>query len=501
MIPLSKSKYTRAVQCPKMLWMDFYKKEVGVNKASESILKTGNEVGDLAMSYFGDFTEVPYSTDKKAMCEETARLMQAGTPVIAEASFLYEDCFCSVDILRKVEGGYELIEVKSSTECKPIYLEDMAYQYYVLTHCNVPVVSVWNMHINNQYERHGELDIKELFALEDHTEDSLKRQEAIAEKIAELKVYLTQKEEPEQEIGLYCDDPYECSYKEYCREKCGVVEPSVFSVAGLEAKKMYALFNDGIRTFSDIVRMQDSLPKGKRLSASQMFQVESEYNAVSTQINKPEVKRFLDTLTYPLYHLDFETFGQAIPEYDRVKPYSMIPFQYSLHVQQAPCAEPEHYEFLGKEGTDPRRALAEQLCKDIPKDVCILAYHKSTEIGIVKNLAKLFPDLSGHLLNISRHILDLGDPFRKRSYYCNEMSGSWSIKNVLPALCPNDPELDYHALEGIHNGGEAMDAFPALREKSPEEAEVIRKQLLAYCRLDTLAMVKVLEKLYQAIEE
>ncbi|MCR5291899.1 MAG: DUF2779 domain-containing protein, partial [Eubacterium sp.] len=128
------------------------------------------------------------------------------------------------------------------------------------------------------------------------------------------------------------------------------------------------------------------------------------------------------------------------------------------------------------------------------------AYNMSFEKGVIKNLADTFPDLHDHLMCIHDNIKDLEVPFSKRYYYTRAMQGKSTIKMVLPAVCPGDPELDYHSLDGIHNGGEAMYAYPAMKEKTPEEIEVIRKQLLAYCRLDTLAMVKVLEKLYKAVE-
>ena len=155
----------------------------------------------------------------------------------------------------------------------------------------------------------------------------------------------------------------------------------------------------------------------------------------------------------------------------------------------------EHLEFLAKEGTDPRRAIAESLCKDFPKDVCVLAYNMSFERGVLARLAAVFPDLSDHLLAIRENIHDLMIPFQKQYYYTKAMQGSYSIKYVLPALYPDDPELDYHSLEGIHHGGEASAAFAGLAEKSSEEIPTIRENLLKYCGLDTYAMVKVLGKL------
>jgi hypothetical protein len=155
---------------------------------------------------------------------------------------------------------------------------------------------------------------------------------------------------------------------------------------------------------------------------------------------------------------------------------------------------------LGVSGEDPRRALAEQLCKDIPKNVCVTAYNKSFECTRIKELAQAFPDLSDHLLNIRDHIVDLWDPFKAGHYYVPAMGGSTSIKYVLPALWPGEPSLDYHNLdERCQNGGNAMTIFPQIKDMEPAEQAATRKALLAYCCLDTYAMVKVWERLKEQV--
>ena len=488
---LSKTKYCRGIQCPKMLWMDINKPEVAQDTGKEAILRNGTAVGEFARGYFGEFVEVESTWDKKKMCEDTERLMKEGHESIAEASFEYEGCFCSVDILHRVGDDIDIVEVKSSTEVHEIYLYDMAYQYYVLTHCGIRVSHVYNLHINNEYVRQGELEIKELFALEDCTRSILPYLHGIDENICSFKKYQEMTDEPDTDIDIYCDKPYECVYKQYCFDKKGIPGESVFNIHRLAVAKKYDLYHNGIISYPDIIQ------KKPLLNEKQWRQVEVSYNNELPKIEKASIKAFLDKLSYPLYHLDFETFQQAIPEYDGIRPYMQIPFQYSLHVQHTPQGEPEHFEFLAKEGTDPRRALAESLVRDIPENVCSMAYNMTFEKTVIRNLAELFPDLKEHLMNIHDNMKDLMVPFRDQSYYCKEMKGSYSIKWVLPALCGDDPELDYHALEGIHNGSEAMDAFAVLAEKTPEEISRIRRNLLAYCRLDTLAMVKVLNKLYE----
>lgn len=151
---------------------------------------------------------------------------------------------------------------------------------------------------------------------------------------------------------------------------------------------------------------------------------------------------------------------------------------------------------MGVSGEDPRRALAEQLCRDIPLDVCTTTYNKAFECTRLTELAESFPDLAEHLLNICDHIIDLLVPFQSGWYYVPAMGGSFSIKSVLPALFPDDPELDYHNLAGsVHNGGEAMSIFPKIKNMAPDERQAARHSLLKYCELDTYAMVKVWQKL------
>ena len=237
-----------------------------------------------------------------------------------------------------------------------------------------------------------------------------------------------------------------------------------------------------------------------RLNPAQRLQVETEINDLPPTIVEREIKDFLDQLSYPIYFLDFETCQFAIPEYDNSSPYEQIVFQYSLHYIEEEGGELKHTEYLAYPGKDPRRELAEALCRDIPTNVCVLAYNMEFEKGRIKSLAKLYPDLSDHLMNIHDNILDLMIPFSKKSYYTRAMQGSHSIKFVLPALFPDDPSLDYHNLEQIHKGDEASRAFLEMATMSKEEVERCRKNLLKYCELDTYAMVKIWDKLMKIVK-
>lgn len=488
---LSKSRYCSGIQCPKMLWMKKYMPEKAVDTGRDAVFETGNMVGDLAMGYFGDYTEVPYADDKSGMVRATRELMDVGTENICEASFVYEGLYCAVDILHRNGDGWDIVEVKSSVTLHDIYYHDMAFQCYVLRKNGLNIKGVYNLHLNNQYIRHGDLDLRELFTLEDCTDTVYDMLPDVPGNIERITGYVEEAgdTEPEMDIFLGCDKPYECVFKSWCTRH--LPKPSVFDIGNLAIKKKLDFYYKGIISFGDVINSK------AKLNEKQSRQVETAYYHLPDTVDKENLRRCISEYTYPLYHLDFETTQFAVPPYDDMKPYQQIPFQYSLHVQQYAGARPEHHEFLGKEGTDPRRALAEQLCADIPADACVLVYNMMFEKGRLKELAEVFPDLEEHLMSIHDNIKDLMIPFRQQYYYSEKLGGSFSIKYVLPALCPDDPELDYKALEGIHKGDEASAAFADLPNHTPEEIETIRKNLLAYCRLDTLAMVKILEKLYE----
>lgn len=292
--------------------------------------------------------------------------------------------------------------------------------------------------------------------------------------------------EPERDFGEYCHKPYRCTFWEYCSRDI-IPHPSVFDLYRMSFKKALEHMNEGRLTLENM--------REEKLTDTQQLQLECTLGD-KTYINKDGIKEFLTQLSYPLYFLDFETEQTVIPKYQGTHPYQQVTFQYSLHYIEQEGGELKHTEFLGDGVTDPRRALAEQLCHDIPMNVCTTAYNKAFECTRLKELAEAYPDLAPHLINIKEHIVDLLDPFRAGYYYKPAMNGSFSIKKVLPALFPDDPQLDYHNLAGgVQNGGEAMSIYPKMAEMSPKEREHTRQALLDYCSLDTFAMVKVWEKL------
>ncbi len=486
---LSKSKYCKCVQCNKMLWLEKNKPDAATMIDNSSVLDNGTEVGELAKGLFGDYIDIEFNSDLKIMIEDTKRALQNKVCNITEASFEYNGNFCSVDILRKNNNNYEIYEVKSSTEVSNIYIDDASYQYYVLKKCGLNVKRVCIVHLNSHYVRVGNLDLSSLFKIEDITDMAIKKQNEIENKINEINDYMERQDEERKDIGLYCFKPYGCEYFKYCSSH--LRENNVFDLRGMTINKKFDLYYSGKYTFDDLLKCN--------ISDKYKEQIDFELNNKEDKIIKNKIKEFLDTLRYPLYFLDFETYQQSIPEYDYVSPYEQIPFQYSLHYYENENSKLKHKEFLSESGIDPRRLLAERLVSDIPCDVCVLAYNMSFEKRVIKKLSTLYPDLSEHLMNIYNNIKDLMIPFKNRDYYTKDMRGSYSIKYVLPALFPFDPSLDYHNLEVVHNGSEASNTFKSLNNYSKSEQLEIRKHMLEYCGLDTYAMVKIYNKLKEKV--
>ena len=516
---LSKSRYTKYYQCPKALWLSINKpEEATIDPGVEARFTEGNVVGDLAMQLFGDFVEVTAHhedgrLDLNTMIQRTKEEMKRGTEVICEASFSYtkgdESNYCAVDILRRTPDGWAIYEVKSTTchvkditlEDKKIrdkvqkYAPDIAFQKWVLKQCGVHVTGTYLVMLNSDYVLHGELNIQELFNIVDLKElvaneyDKVPSISALAHKTLQAT-----DEQGLKEIGTHCNVPYRCAFWEYCTKH--IPASSVFDVYGGFGKTAFTMaqkieyYNNGIVTFDQL--------RNCELGKIQEMQIQCTLNSKDS-IDKPGIQEFLDKVTYPLYFLDFETMMQVVPQYEGTRPYQQITFQYSLHYIEHKGGELKHKAYLApSDGSNPLRALAEALCRDIPMNVYTMAYNDPFEKGRIEEMAKAFPDLSTHLLSIHDGIIDLLTPFRRGCYYKPAMGGSFSIKSVLPALFPDNDELNYHSLNPlVQNGGHAVTIFPKIKDMPTEEAVEARKALLDYCHLDTLAMVRVWEKLQE----
>ena len=493
---LSKSRYCKCIQCPKILWLKKYKPEEISPSEKDAVFKNGKKVGEIAKGLFGKYEDIEYNEDLEVMIKKTNKLLNNKPNIITEASFNYNNNFCSVDILKNDIDGVEIYEVKSSTKLEDIYVDDVSYQYYVLSNLGFNVKKAFLVHINREYIRGEELELDKLFTIEDLTNIAISKKEEIDNNISKYNNFMelhSKDNEPNIDIGMKCTEPYMCDFWKYCTKK--LPKPNVFDIGGgMHRNKKFQKYYEGKVSFKDLIK-EDLNPK-------YLEQIDFELNNLEPKIDKEAIKHVLDSLKYPLYFIDYETYQTAIPKIKGTKPYDQLPFQYSLHIIKEKGAPIEHKEFLAEiDDKDFIRHFAESMIKDMPENGSVIIYNKSFEPARNREIAKLYPELAEELERINGNSVDFMEVFKKREYYMKEMHGSASIKDVLPALYPDDPMLDYHSLPIVHNGGEASEAFISLEGKPKEEQEAIRHGLLVYCELDTYAMVKIWMKFNEIIGE
>jgi hypothetical protein len=490
---LSKSRYISGQQCDKLLWFKSINKPLPEkkDKGTEDRLKTGNEIGNLAKELFPGGVDIEYLPDNpEKMVEDTNLAIEKGAPIY-EATFVIDNNLIRVDLMNQTNDGWDMYEVKSTSQkkLKPYHKEDASFQWYVLSQVEeLKMNNAYVITINGDYLKDGRIDLEKLFTRHNITKEVNDHLAIVPNEINKMQGIIECDVEPNTPIGPHCSKPHSCEYKKLCWED--VKDNSVLNLYRMDAKDKFNLFDNEYKTFNEI-------PEGTKLSDIQQKQITSNLNN-ETFIDKNRVKEFIDTIKYPISYFDFETFQDAVPRFDNQRPYMQMPFQFSLHIQNEPLGKIDHREWIVDHKDDPRKEIAEKMLKWIPPKGTIIAYHKSFEMGCIKKLARYNVELSDQLLALNERFTDLKDPFSKGYYYHPAFNGSFSIKKVLPALYPNDSSLNYDSLN-IKNGGEASLAYKKFHELNDEEIETYRNDLFAYCKVDTLAMVRILEKLIKKI--
>jgi hypothetical protein len=489
-VSLSKSTFLRGSQCQKSLYLHWHRPELRdpLSPMQKAIFSLGHEVGKLAQQLFPGGTDAGfYVPDQyQKSIDLTAQLIRDGQEVIYEAGFALDTLHCFTDILVKDGDGWKAYEVKSSTQMKPVNLLDAAFQYYVMTGCGLKIKDISLIVLNTAYERQGELDIRNLFRIEPVLTRVLKLQERIRKDAGLFLSFLNSDIIPPLDIGPHCTDPYDCDFRGYCWQH--IPEYSVFDIAKLSGAKKWDLYRMGILKLEDI-------PPEFRLNDSQWQQIRAEIDG-DTVIDNEEIGKFIGNLNYPLYFMDFESFQPSIPLFDNSRPYQQIVFQYSLHKKESETSALEHAAFLAKaDGNDPRLPFIQSLIANIGETGDIIVFNRAFEAGRLNEIAGSFPQYRAAIDGIVKRLKDLMVLFQQRLYYVPEMRGSYSIKQVLPALVPG---FSYKDL-AISDGGSASMAFTSLlKETDPEKIRMTRENLLEYCKVDTLAMVEIIRAITPA---
>ena len=479
---LSKSKYLTGLQCPKYLWMQIHEAEriPEVDAVTQYVFDQGHLVGEYAKKLFPGGIDIPHD-DFMENIVTTRNLLVERKPLF-EAGMLSGRIYCRLDILNPAnEDEWDIIEIKSGTSVKEIYIDDVSFQKFCCEKAGLKIRTCNLGFINNQYVKNGEIDSKELFILEDISAQVEEVSEDIEEQVSDLLEVISNKACPEMTIGQHCLSPYECPLREEC---WGFLpENSIFDLRGGKTKQ-FSLYEQGILSIKDI---PDDIP----LSRQQQIQKECVMTG-NVHVEKGEIRQFLSKLKYPLYYLDFETFGPAIPIYDGTRPYQNIPFQFSLHVVESEGCEPVHHSFLAQGTEDPRPQILRELQRLLGSEGSIIAYNAGFEESVLKELAEAFPEYTDWLEGILTRMVDLLYLFTNFHYYNASQKDTASLKRVLPAVTGKGYEE-----MGIGAGMDASIAFARIvcGDASQEEISQIRADLLKYCKLDTEGMTWVVDKL------
>ncbi len=498
----------RGLQCPKSLYLykNFIQKRDPISAEQKAIFSRGNNVGTIAQKLFpGGINATPQKYyDYISAVNKTQQLINEGVEIIYEAAFQFEQVLSIIDVLvkkpskeaientlpnegnqnSKIQNQWFAYEVKSSTKISQSYLLDASLQYWVITNSGIPLEDISIITINNQYIKQGAIKLDDFFSINSVKKEALQNQLLVGEKVMLSKLVVENLNMPEVNIGEHCFSPYNCDFMGTCWKKAP--KNSIFEIMGIQKKDLFILYNQGIKTIAEI-------PDNNLLDKNANIHIQSFKNG-TPRIDIAAIKTFIEKIEYPLYFMDFESFMPAIPLYNETKPYQHIPFQYSLHYKKSKETREEHFYFLAEQGSDPRKHFLENLLNHIENKGSIIVYDALMERNILNSLKKQFPEHAAQIDLLLLRIVDLMIPFQNRSYYHPAMKNSHSIKNILHALIPT---LSYTNLK-ISSGSIAMIAFEALQTETDLFKIIETKEnLLEYCKLDTLSMVKIYEILEQ----
>lgn len=484
---LSKSKLIAYRQCPKRLWLEIHKPELRDDSGSQVAFATGNAVGEIAQDIFdpeGKGVNVDPNLigwDESAI--QTKSSLKAGKGPVFEAYLQIPGALALADVMQPDYSSgdlrWEMIEVKSSTRVKSYHRDDAAIQTYVAECSGISLSKVGLAHINNQFVYSGNGDYDGLLHVEDLTEDAKSRNSEVEQWLAEAQATAAEENEPDVAVGSHCSTPFTCGFCDYCWKDVPTVEDTFSMLPNFGDKKRATFEAAGIKTLAaipeDLLTANQTKVRAAHLSGETFFDADL-------------ARQMLGISKETAYFFDYETVMFAVPIWIGSRPYQNLPFQYSLHSVESD-GRIEHREFLAEDDKDPRRALAEQMITDCGTEGAIYVYNATFERGVTKELAANLPDLSDALHAIIDRFEDL-KPIAKAAYYHPSQNGSWSLKVVAPAIAP---ECSYDALEGVKVGSDAGAAFleSCAKGTSPERREELRQQMLEYCKLDTLATVKI----------
>lgn len=480
---LTKTHFVLGQRCQKALHFNVFSPELA-NQTSNLGLKLrreGIEVGKYARSLYPDGVLID-SEDVEIAFKETQKNIHEGALTLFEAAFRFDDVVIRTDILTRhsVNDPWNLYEVKATTyksndeARKEDFRQDIAIQAWVLQQSGITLEGVYLMHLNSEciYP-----NLESFFIAKDYWPEITPLLTEIPIQLKKLKTVLQNKALPNVSIGPHCEQSEGCSFKDTCWNH--IPKPSVFDIPN--CRQRWKHFEDG--------RIEAHQLSVSDFQSSTHLRVLKCYQENQPFFDKQLAREILQQWEYPLSYFDIEAIAYPIPRYPNSRPYQNLPFQFSCHIQRDENSELEHHEFLHDKNCDPRLAFILKMLEVIPQSGSIVVYHQTYEISRFKELARDFPEHTQAINDLIPRVVDLKKVIMDTVYYPGFL-GSFSIKKVAPVLLGD--QASYHHLE-VGDGIEAMLSYQEMLhlDLSDPKKEKIRRDLLKYCRQDTLLMTSL----------
>jgi len=468
------------LQCPKRLHLQTFRPGLAQDSVqTQHAFSIGHSVGEIARRLVSNGRLIEHNDYLTgALAETETSLKEEPTRPLFEATFQHDGVLIRADVLTPSQRGHRLTEVKASTEVKPHYVHDCTIQTWVVEGTGLPLDKIELAHVDRNFVYPGEGDYRGLLVHEDITDPVRSLIDEVPDWVDGARHVLAGPE-PSTAPGDQCEDPHPCPFMEHCWPR-----ESGYPVTLLPGDRgkstATSLKRDGFNDIRDIPEGYLTNPK---------YEWIRRVTVAGTPDLNPKVADVMRQFAYPRYYLDFETIQFAVPIWKGTRPYEMLPFQWSCHMELAD-RELKHEEFLGLGPDAPMRSFAEQLLTALSRhgEGPIFVY-SGFEHGRITELSAVFPDLSDRLECLVERLVDLL-PITRAHYYHPEMKGSWSIKAVLPTIAP---ELSYSGLREIQDGGGAGAAYLEILDPTTvsDRRAILIHDLRAYCERDTLALVEL----------
>ncbi len=408
--------------------------------------------------------------DTKRAALDTRAIVEKGEEVIYNATFIHNGASARCDVIMLENGAYDIYAVRPTSRYTR-WIDEVLFSKIIMEKSGVKAGNCFVCAIDREGMKGKTLSVINV--------NNYRRQKKLEERLERILKNIALEAIPEPSLTRLCGS---CPYLESCFAKS---EDSIFTLKSIPFTKKMSLFQKGVKTVDSFAKMPDCDEKTKR-----EIRVRSTDEDV---YSKEEIASFLKTLHYPLGFLDFETMEVFRPKEKFLAPMDTVITQFSYHLIEKEGAKPVHFEFIGDGEHYCEKEVIKELCKCIGKDHCVLMYSDYEKICI-ERLMKRHPKSASKLEVIVNNLVDLEKPFAKKVLVNRAMEGKSSLKKVLPALYPDCPELDYSRM-AIKNGQQAESVYARLGRMSGKEKENAMRDLREYCALDTLAMIKLWEKL------